>query len=153
MVHRDVEESPAPVARCRSMVSTRLTPAALSKLATSLAVIGTRGWSLRSWRAYPKKRNHGRDPIRAGAPRCIDHDQQFHQVLIGWRTSRLNVKTSCPRCFPRSSRNVRHPERAESLPARGDADVFANPLGQISVGRAGEDFQFWLKRKHRERLT
>ena len=29
----------------------RFAPAAVSRLATSFAVIGTRGWSLRSWRA------------------------------------------------------------------------------------------------------
>ena len=38
-------------ALCRSMVSTRLAPAAAMMLATSLAEIGTRGLSLRSWRA------------------------------------------------------------------------------------------------------
>ena len=38
-------------ALCRSMVSTRWAPAAAITLATSLAEIGTRGLSLRSWRA------------------------------------------------------------------------------------------------------
>ena len=36
---------------CRSMVSTRWAPAVVSRLAISLAPMGTRGWSLRSWRA------------------------------------------------------------------------------------------------------
>ena len=30
-------------------------PAEVRRLATSFAVIGTRGWSFLSWRAYPKK--------------------------------------------------------------------------------------------------
>jgi hypothetical protein len=40
-------------AECRSIVSTRSVPALESRSATSLAEIGTRGLSLRSWRAYP----------------------------------------------------------------------------------------------------
>ena len=36
---------------CRSIVSTRSVPAVESRSATSLAEIGTRGLSLRSWRA------------------------------------------------------------------------------------------------------
>ncbi len=39
---------------CRSIVSTRFTPAATSRLATSFAEIGTRERSLRSCRAYAK---------------------------------------------------------------------------------------------------
>ena len=41
-------------AACRSTVITRWTPAVTSMFATSLAVIGTRPSSLRSFRAYPK---------------------------------------------------------------------------------------------------
>ena len=37
---------------CR-MTLTRFAPAATIKFATSFAVIGTRGWSLRSCREYP----------------------------------------------------------------------------------------------------
>ncbi len=36
---------------CRSMVIIRSAPATVIRFATSFAVIGTRGWSLRSWRA------------------------------------------------------------------------------------------------------
>jgi hypothetical protein len=39
---------------CRSIASTRVTPAAVSRSATSRAEIGVRGFDFRSCRAYPK---------------------------------------------------------------------------------------------------
>ena len=43
-----------------------------------------------------EKRNHGGDPIRAGAPRRVDHNEQLHQMLIGRWTGRLNDKNVMP---------------------------------------------------------
>ena len=39
---------------CRSIVMILSAPAVVSRFATSFAVMETRGWSFRSWRAYPK---------------------------------------------------------------------------------------------------
>src|SRR5438132_5049 len=46
-----MSKNPCTCCACRSIVSTRLTPAAQSRFAINFAVIGTRGLSLRSWRA------------------------------------------------------------------------------------------------------
>ena len=46
-----MSKNPWICALCRSIVSTRFVPAALRMFATSLAEIGTRGLSFRSWRA------------------------------------------------------------------------------------------------------
>ena len=34
--------------------------------------------------------DHGGDAARTGALQRIDHDQQLHQVLVGWRAGRLH---------------------------------------------------------------
>ncbi len=34
--------------------------------------------------------NHRRDALGAGAPQCIDHDQQFHQIVVGGKACRLD---------------------------------------------------------------
>src|SRR5258708_24714695 len=39
-------------------------------------------------------------------------------------------------------------ERADRGLAERGADVFANPLGQLAIGRAAEDLHFWLEREH-----
>src|SRR6266508_714967 len=83
-----MSKNPCTCCACRSMVRTRFTPEANSKFATSLAVIGTRGWSLRSWRAYPK--NGITAVIRSALPRRVHHDQQLHQMLVSGRTGWLN---------------------------------------------------------------
>ena len=50
--------------------------------ATSLAVIGSRGVALRSWRAYGYQRDDRGDPLRRGELRRLDHHQQLHQVPV-----------------------------------------------------------------------
>jgi hypothetical protein len=44
-------------------------------------------------------------------------------------------------------------ERTDRRLTQRDADIFANPFGQIAIGRAAKNFEFWLKGKHRECLT
>ena len=58
-------------------------------LAMSLALIATRGWSLRSCRAYPKYGMTDGDPGRAGPPGRVHEEQQLHHVL-GRRVGRLD---------------------------------------------------------------
>lgn len=80
-------------------MSTRLTPAEVIKFATSFAEMGTRGWSLRSWRAYPKNgitammrpalaRRAASTMMRSSITLWFDGGQ------VGWM-----MKTSSPRMF------------------------------------------------------
>ena len=74
----------------RSMVIRRLVPAIVSRSATSLAVMGTRGsifpvlpgvTVVRQHRGYPA----GRRPLEG-----VDHDEKLHQVLVDRRSRRLH---------------------------------------------------------------
>jgi hypothetical protein len=70
-------------------------------------------------------------------------------MFIGRRTRRLNnenVVASDVFLDPDVSFPVG--EGADRRLTEGHTNVFANPLGQLPVGRAGENLQFWLKRKH-----
>ncbi len=81
-----------------------------------------------------EKRNHGGDPIGAGAPRRVHHDEQLHQMLIGRWTSRLNDKNVVSANVLLDfhvSLAIR--KRANDRPPKRYTDVFANPLGQIGV--------------------
>ena len=44
----------------------------------------------------PEKRNHCGDAVSAGPSRCIDHDEQFHQMIVGWGTGGLNDENITP---------------------------------------------------------
>ena len=72
-------------------------------------------------------------------------------MLIGGRASWLNdedVASANIFLDPHVSLAVR--ECADgSLPQR-HADVIADPLSQLAVGRAAEDLHFWLEREHGE---
>ena len=96
-----------------------------------------------------KKWNNCCDPVRAGAPRRVYHDEQLHQMLISRRTGRLNnenIVAANVFLDPDVSLTIR--KRADRGLTERHPNVFANPLGQIAVGGAAENLQFWLKRKH-----
>src|SRR5712691_795951 len=97
-----------------------------------------------------KKRNHRRYPIGAGASRGIHHDEQLHQMLVGRRAGGLNNENIvAPNIFFDSDVSLGIWERADRRLAKRDADVFADTLGQLAIGRAAKYLQFWLEGKHR----
>ena len=97
-----------------------------------------------------KKSNDGGDPVRACASRRVHHDEQLHQMLISRRTGRLNNENIVsPNVFLDPDVSLAIWKRADRRLTERNADVLANPLGQLAVGRAAENLQFWLKRKHR----
>ena len=99
-----------------------------------------------------KKWNDCRNPVRAGAPRRVYHDEQLHQMLIGRRTGRLNDENIVAAdVFLDPDVSLAIGKRADRRLTERHTNVFANPLGQLAVGRAAENLQFWLKRKHSER--
>src|SRR5712692_5187721 len=92
-----------------------------------------------------EKWNHRGDAIGARAPRRIDHDEQFHQVLISRRASRLDNEDVAPtNIFLDSDISFAVRKRANGRLPERHAEVFADALGQFAVGRAAKDFHFWL---------
>ena len=96
-----------------------------------------------------EKWNDRRDPIRAGTPCRVNHNEQLHQVLVGWRTSRLdNENIVAPNIFLNPDVGLAVRKRADCRLTKWYADIFANALGQLPVSGSGKDLQFWLERKH-----
>ncbi len=62
----------------------------VSRLATSLAVIGTRPDVLAVLAGVAVVGQHGGDAGGAGPLEAVQHDQQFHQVLVDRRAGRLD---------------------------------------------------------------
>src|SRR5947209_16065507 len=96
-----------------------------------------------------KEWNDRRDPVRAGSPGGVDHDQEFHQMLVGGRASRLNQEN-----IPASNVLVDFDvgfavrERANRRLPQRDSHVFADLFGQLAIGAAAENFHLRLKCKH-----
>src|SRR5260370_16757801 len=70
-------------------------------------------------------------------------------MFVAWRGGWLNQKNVAAAHVLLDfhvSLTVR--ERADGGLAERGADVFANPLGQLAIGRAAEDLHFWLEREH-----
>ncbi len=85
-----MSKNPWICALCRSIVSTRLVPAALSRLATSLAEIGYARLVLAVLPGIAVIRNHRGDARRRRPAERVDHDQHLHQVLIDRVAGRLH---------------------------------------------------------------
>src|SRR5438876_10292066 len=96
-----------------------------------------------------KKRNNRRDPIRTGAPRGVHHDEQLHQVFVSRRAGRLNDENiMAANVFLDLDVRLAIGKRTDCCLTEWYPDVFANALGQLAVGGAAENLQFWLERKH-----
>ena len=67
----------------RSSVMTRLTPASVMRLATSLAEIGVRPADAAVLAGVAEIGDHGGDAAGRRAAERIGEDQQFHQVVVG----------------------------------------------------------------------
>src|SRR5438477_11875332 len=71
-------------------------------------------------------------------------------MLIGRRRSRLNEKdVAAPDILLDSHIGFTVRKGADRRLAKGHADVAANALGQLAVGRAAKNFHLRLKREHR----
>ena len=93
---------------CKSTANTRCAPASVSRFAVSLAAIDSRPRFFRSARAYlspsrrlhstqvhehrPIVRNHRCDGTGRGTTTGVDHDQQFHEMIVDRRTGGLDQK-------------------------------------------------------------
>ena len=83
----------------------------------------------------PEKRNHCGDAVSAGPSRCIDHDEQFHQMIVGWGTGGLNDEDITPaNVLLDSDVGLAVRECAERGLAQRDANVIADALGQLAIG-------------------
>ena len=96
-----------------------------------------------------KKRNDSRDSVRACASRRVHHDQQFHQMLIGRRRGGLNNKNITPaNVLLDLNVSLAVGKRADGRLSQRGPDVVANPVRQLAISGAAEDFHLGLKRKH-----
>jgi len=69
-------------------------------------------------------------------------------LVSGW-TGRLNDENVVtPDVFFDPDVCLAIGKRADCCLTERYADVFANPLGQVAVGGAAENLQFWLEREH-----
>src|SRR5215216_459223 len=70
-------------------------------------------------------------------------------MLVGRRAGRLDDENVvAPDVFLDPHIRLAIGKRTDCRPTERYADIFANALRQVAVGRAAENFQFWLERKH-----
>ena len=115
--------------------------------ATRRAVIGSRGFAFRSWRAYGKQRDHGGDPLRRPELRRLDHLQQLHQVAVDRARSRSGRGRRRSRGSTRRSgrRSRRSRTSSSSISPSSTPSCSAIALGELRVRAAGEHHQALLR--------
>src|SRR4051794_491023 len=145
---------------CRSIVSTRSAPASCSMSATRRAVIGSRGFALRSWRGVGEQRvnardpfapaglailagvreprDDGRDPLRRGELRRLDHQQQLHDVLVDGLAAGLHdEEVGAADRLVVAAVGLAVPEGVQLDLAELDAELVGDALGELLVRAAG----------------
>ena len=71
-------------------------------------------------------------------------------MLVRRRAGRLNNENVvAPNIFLDPDVSLGIGKRADRGLAKRDADVFADTLRELAIGRAAKDLQFWLESKHR----
>ncbi len=84
---------------------------------------------------------NGRDPGSAGSSATVDHDQQFHQVLVDRRTRRLDqVDIPSADIFFDLALNFAIREIGQRNATQGQVEEFADLPGQRDVGSTAEYF-------------
>jgi len=127
----------------RSIVRTRLTPAATRMLATSFAVIGTRGWSLRFLAGVAEEGDHRGDAVGARAAHRVHHDEQLHDVLVARRTGRLDDEdVAAAHVVVDLHERLAVGKGGDRGVAERAAEIGGDVEGQLAVGRAAEDLDF-----------
>src|SRR5438876_1014452 len=87
------------------------------------------------------RKNYG-DPRGAGAPEAVQHDQQFHQVFIDRRASRLHQKdVSAAYVFFDAHRDFTVGEIRQRHLAERIAQHVGNILREPNIGPAAEDLE------------
>jgi len=83
----------------------------------------------------------GGDARGGGAARGVDHDEEFHQVMVRGGAGGLHeVDVLAAHVFVDFHEGLAVGEGCHGGVAEGDADAFADFLGKGFVGIAGEDF-------------
>ena len=80
--------------------------------------------------------HHGRDPIGAGPLEALDHDQQFHQVLVDRRAGGLDDEhVAAADVLVDLAGNLAVGEIAHHRAAQRQPQILADPFGQARGGR------------------
>jgi hypothetical protein len=96
-----------------------------------------------------EKWNHRCDTISARAPSRVHHDEQLHQVLIRWRTGRLNDENiAAANVFLDLHVGLAIGERAYGCGSERDTNYVTDPLRQLAISGTTEDLHFGLEREH-----
>src|ERR1041384_4667469 len=92
-----------------------------------------------------KKWNHGRDSVRAGTTCSINHDEQFHEMLISGRASWLDDEyITATDVFIDLDVSFTIRKRADRGLSKWDPNSVADPLSKVAVGGAAENLHFGL---------
>ena len=120
---------------------TRSAPAAVMRLATSLAVIGRAALGFAVLPRVAKIRNHRRNAIGRRPLQAVDPDQQFHQIFIHWRGGGLHdVAIAAADVFVEFDDQFAVGEGFGAGLAEGDAPIFPPAVPtfwQTASARAG----------------
>ena len=142
--------SPGSAPACRSMVSTRLAPASVIRLATSLALIGVRGAGFAVLPRIAEIRDHRGDPPRRGAAQRVERDQQLHQVVVGRERGGLDDEhVLAADVFLDLDEHLHVGEAADRGLGQRQVQDIGDRLGQRAIAVAGDDFH---ERGRRERM-
>ena len=125
----------------RSMVSTRLAPATVMRLATSLAEIGVRGPGFAVLAGVAEIGDDRGDAPGRGAPQRVDADQQLHQVVVGGVAGRLDDEdVLAADVLVDLDEHLHVGEAAHAGLGQRQVEIGGNRLGQRPIAVAGENF-------------
>ncbi len=84
---------------------------------------------------------HRRNPLGAGPHAAIDHDQQFHQVVVDRRAGRLDDENvAAADVLVDLAGDLAVGKVADLGLSHGDAQIVTDFLGELGVRTAGENF-------------
>ena len=153
LVQGYVEEALYLAGRAGPTVNTLSAPDTSMRFATSLAVIGTRGWSFLSLRPIGVERDHRRNTARGGPLGGVDHDQQLEQVVIYRDGDGLYQEdVTLADVFLYADEGVVVAELERVQPPLGHAEVGADIRGQGRVGVSSEYLEV-VKQGHQAALS
>ena len=96
-----------------------------------------------------EKWNDCRDAHRARSAGRIDHDQKLHEVLIRRRARGLDDEdVPTPDILVNLYKCLAIRERRDGRIPKLHSDIGANPLRQLAVSGAGEDFELGAAKSH-----
>ena len=131
------------------MVSTRFAPAVVMQVRDELRRDGVVRLGLAVLPRVAEVRDDGGDPRGGSALHGVDHDEQFHQVVVDGRAGRLNDETvGTADGVVDGNRNLPVAERADFAFAHRKPEALRNLLGRFPACAGGENFDVFSVKTH-----